>query len=473
MINKIIMGLGASLLLGAAAGHGQPVSYSGTGRIHQVLSPTLLIPLPNGQVLLRGSIQTVRAECTDPRLTGRRTVVTDGYVQADGSIVLYGRGYYEVGTWDVAGTNFTPSGGVWEVERQGLMQTNYSFQFTHTGYGVGGEINGLRLEQTETRGPASSPTDLTVLTSYTGMIHPPPTNTTQMVADFTKPFLGYILGSGTAFSSNGCFYAKGNFKFPTRGSLDSFMSAKFTDKSWTIQDGMTLEWRVDLVNLPDNATNSAILAVGGAGAPGYTFSVNQNRATLMKWSSQVVNSVLWCDETQLPHPVSGVVLALAVTLEKTNLVVTARVLDKADSNTVLFEHSMVDTPGADPTLDRSQFRALTGTDFQDLVPDAIAPPPRSFYVYLGVSQITDGKQPAPTATFANLEVLSYEVPPLSMARAVQLTWPAPGGMSYQVEAAPTVQGPWRPVQQNVMPAQKQMTLPLRGADQFFRLIKAP
>lgn len=473
MINQIILGLGASLLLGAATGYGQPVHYSGTGLIQQVLSPALIVPLANGQVLIRGSIQIVRAECTDPRVTGRRTVVTDGYVQADGSILLYGRGYYEVGRWDATGNTFTPSGGVWEVERHGIMQTNYSFQFTHTGYGLGGSIDGLRLEQTETRGPASGPNDLTVPTSYTGVIQPPPINTKQIVADFTKPFRGYLVGSGTAFSSNGFFYAKGNFYSPTRGALDSFLQAKFTDQSWTIRDRMTREWRVDLVNLSDNATNSAIIALGGASAPGYSFVVNQRHATLIKWSSQVRDSVLWCEETQLPLPLSGLVLALAVTRANTDLVVTARLLDKANSNTVLLAKSVIDTPNSDPTLDRSQFRAMTGIDFQDLVPDAIEPPPSSFHVYLGVSQITDGMQPTPTATFANLEMFTDEVPPLSVSRAVQLTWPAPGAINYKIQSAPTVQGPWRTVPQNVMPALRQMTLPWRGTNQFFRLIQAP
>jgi hypothetical protein len=230
---------------------------------------------------------------------------------------------------------------------------------------------------------------------------------------------------------------------------------------------------VDLVNLDDNGTNSAQFAVGDGSAPGYNFVISREAAALFKWSSRVVNSAFWYERLPLPLLNRNVILSLAVTRMNPDLIVTARVLDKADPTTVLFAHSVVDTPSSDPTLDRSQYEAVAGVDLQDLVPDAAERPPTTFCVYLGVSQITDGKQPTPTATFANLEMLTYEVPPLSIARAVQLTWPAAGGVNYTVEGAPTVQGPWLPVQPAAMPGMRQMNLPLSGPGQFFRLVEAP
>ena len=41
--------------------------------------------------------------------------------------------YLQVGTWDVAGTNFTPTGGMWASSYRGLMQTNYDLQLTIAG----------------------------------------------------------------------------------------------------------------------------------------------------------------------------------------------------------------------------------------------------------------------------------------------------------------------------------------------------
>jgi hypothetical protein len=108
-----IQGLGAlaacALLLPKATS-AQTITSTGTGWVNQVLAPGIYCVNAAGQVLIRGLVYTIRAECTDPRLTGRHTAIADGYVQADGSTVVYGDAYYEVGTW--AGTNFTPSGGL-------------------------------------------------------------------------------------------------------------------------------------------------------------------------------------------------------------------------------------------------------------------------------------------------------------------------------------------------------------------------
>ncbi len=60
-----------------------------------------------------------------------------------------------------------------------------------------------------------------------------------------------------------------------------------------------------------------------------------------------------------------------------------------------------------------------------------------------------------------------------IARAAQLAWPAPTGVNYIIEGAPTVQGPWLPVQDLAVPGLNQMTVPMNGPAQFFRLAPAP
>ncbi|MEK7684435.1 MAG: hypothetical protein AAB466_03320 [Verrucomicrobiota bacterium] len=62
---------------------------------------------------------------------------------------------------------------------------------------------------------------------------------------------------------------------------------------------------------------------------------------------------------------------------------------------------------------------------------------------------------------------------VGIERAVQLTWPAPAGMNYAVEGGPTVQGPWLPVQDPVLPGLQQMTVPATEAARYFRLRQAP
>ena len=73
-------------------------------------------------------------------------------------------------------------------------------------------------------------------------------------------------------------------------------------------------------------------------------------------------------------------------------------------------------------------------------------------VFLSAWQYTDGKQPELDATYDNLELRTSEVPPVGIERAVRLSWPASATLNYAVEGAPTLQGPWLPVQERRCPA---------------------
>ena len=88
-------------------------------------------------------------------------------------------------------------------------------------------------------------------------------------------------------------------------------------------------------------------------------------------------------------------------------------------------------------------------------------------------QYTDGTQPAPTAIFDNLELRTSEIPPVGIERAVRLRWPASATINYAVEGAPTLQGPWLPVQELPLPGMQQTTVPASEAAQIFRLRQAP
>jgi hypothetical protein len=461
-----------TLLLLATVGARADTAYTATGWVTDVpLLPIMCINAA-GQVLMRGNAHTARVSGSDARMTGNRLIFANGGYQADGSALIYGTAYQQVGTFD-ANTNFTPTAGLWEISYSGVMQTNYSLQVNLVGCGSGGAIEGQRIVETMTRGPASGPIDPAVPYLYTGTIKPAPANTTQVADDFNHTFNGSVYGSGTCFNSNGQFYAVGNFQVPTRSVDDSYVFGGFST-IWSVPNGQTREWRADLVSLDENATNTAILAVGPAStAPGYAFHKGRDFAYLLKWSSSFGMSVLWCDRPALPLPNTNVVMALALTREQPNLILTARVLDKADPNTVLFQHSVVDTPGSDPTLTVAQFQALTGIRFLDLVADSAEAPITSAWVVLGVFQNTDGHQPVPKAIWDNLELRTSEIPFLGIERAVRVSWPASATINYAVEGAPTVQGPWLPVQNSTIPGMNQITVPASGFMRFFRPVQAP
>ena len=138
-----------------------------------------------------------------------------------------------------------------------------------------------------------------------------------------------------------------------------------------------------------------------------------------------------------------------------------------------YERSVVDTPQADRTLTSSELLALSGMDLAVGADVSGAPYTSGDAVALAAWQYSDGTKLAAEVTYDNFEERTYKVPQAGIERAVRLTWPAPAGVNYAVESAPTVQGPWLPVSELEMPGMKQMTVPAGGLSQFFRLRQAP
>ena len=424
-----------------------------------------------GQGVLRGNTHLVRAESSDWRLTGRRLVCLNGDVQADDSILLSGTEYLEVGTWDATGTNFTPSGGVWQTTFRGVMQTDNSLQLSIVGYGCGGSIDGLRIQETMTRKPAADLIDPTIPYLYTGTLKPAPVNTTEVVDNFDDgSFSGSTWGNGNVVEANGQFAASGSFYTPTTSFMDSFFFGG-PNLTWSVPDGMTREWQADLVSLDDNPTHPilAILSVGSYDGM-YGFHKGPHFAYLWKWAGSGF-AIFACDEITVRN--TNVILTLALTRVHPNLVITASVLDKANPNTVLYQRRVMDTPNADPTLSPGQFEDSTGMSLVDVQPDYTGTPFTSFLAVLGVFQCTDGAQPAPRAVFDNFELRTSEIAPIGIERAVRLSWPVSAAINYAVEAAPTVLGPWLPVQELEMPGLQKLTVPLSQQAEFFRLRQAP
>lgn len=95
------------------------------------------------------------------------------------------------------------------------------------------------------------------------------------------------------------------------------------------------------------------------------------------------------------------------------------------------------------------------------------------YVWLGLWQKTDASQLQAQAIFDNFALRLHDEPPVGITRAVQLTWPAPAGINYVIEAATNVHGPFLPIQDTAMPGLQKVTLPASQAADFFRLRKAP
>jgi hypothetical protein len=353
------------------------------------------------------------------------------------------------------------------------MPADNSLQLHIVGRGSGGSIEGWRFEEDLTKA-AGAPWDPADPYLYTGTIKPPPVNTNLMLDDFSGPVVGWNYHGAGSYSytqPNGQLEVTGYWPgVTTRTLVDSYTFGGPSSRPWMVADGQTLETRVDLVNLNASAT-AAFFVLGNQGGL-YAILKGHDFVSLHKWTSHLPwgpITMFSYEKVQLPD--SNVVLSLAMTKVNTNLVVTGRVLDKSNPNLVLYGRSFVDTPGADPALTSQEFLDLSGMQLA-LYPDLAGAPITTANGVVGVFQYNpDGQQPAAVVTFDNLELWKYEVPPLGIGQAVALTWPDVG--SYSVEAAPTVQGPWLPVDDAVSPGMKQTTVPAGQPVQFFRLRQAP
>ncbi|HRY50590.1 MAG TPA: hypothetical protein P5186_21275 [Candidatus Paceibacterota bacterium] len=459
----------AALPLAAAA----PPTITGTGYLVGVPVPGILCTNAAGQVSLKGNVHVLMVQADDPRATGRFQASMDLAYQADGAALFSGAAYQEVGTWDVtdpANPKFTPTGGLWQCNYHGVAQPDGSDVITLTGYGVGGAIDGLRLEETITKGPGA-PFDPPVPYLGSGTIKPASVTTIAVIDNFddsSPPSWGQGAGRGTVnvIQANGQLTIRGQWPgIPTVTQGDTTAWAS-PDRAWTVKEGQRLEARVDLVSLSGTAPGAALTLYHSPGV-GYWMVKGRDYVGVGKHNGGGGFTCLSADRLATRN--TNEILVLALTPAGPNVILTARVLDKGNGGAVLYERSIMDTPASDPSLDSPQLAAITGVTVQVKDDPSGAPWTSGALVWLGVFQYTDGTLPPAEATFDNFELRTYEVPPIGIERAVQLTWPAPTGMNYAVEGGPTVQGPWLPVNDVATPGLKQMTVPANDIMKFFRL----
>jgi hypothetical protein len=456
---------------------GADTSFTTTNWVAAVPVPG--IPCTNGlgQVYVKGNVHVHRVVSAEARIAGRLQAWMDLAYQTNGTAIFGGPAYAELGTWDAAGTNFTPSGGVWDMKYSGVAQADGSDQLHLVGYGIGGAIDGLRVEITATKGPGA-PFDPTVPYFSSGTIKPAPVNTSVVVDNFDNnyfdPSIWTTVGAGagtiTTIETNKQLTIRGTWHSTTVDITD-YSAWVWAPRSWAVPSGQTIELRGDLVGHNQTATAS-LLAIYHQTEQAYVLSVATNWIAIWREYS-TGNACLGLDQVSIKT--TNVVLSLALTPVGQNVVVTARVLDK-DNGAVLYQGSIVDTPASDPTLTQAQVAQLTGCrPWNDVIADPAVAPWTSGGAgafLLGVFQDTDGTKPAAEATFDNIEFRTYEVPQVALERAVRFTWPDTG-MSYLFEAAPTVLGPWLPFQDSVLPGMQQMTAPANDIMKFFRLRQAP
>ncbi|HRY50571.1 MAG TPA: choice-of-anchor Q domain-containing protein [Candidatus Paceibacterota bacterium] len=213
-------------------------------------------------------------------------------------------------------------------------------------------------------------------------------------------------GTGALIESNQQFTVRGYWPSQhTSATYDTFCFGGLPTSYRTVGQGQTLEWRVDLIHLDDNATNSVKFILGTESGV-YGFFKWPDFIALDKYPISQV-SLFSFDKASIRN--TNVILAFALTRVGLNVILTARVLDKDNPNLVLYERSVVDTPGSDPTLTTADVEALSGMRLA-FGPEGSGAPYTYAGAGIGLFQYTDGTRPAATVTYDNLELWTYRLP---------------------------------------------------------------
>ena len=157
--------------------------------------------------------------------------------------------------------------------------------------------------------------------------------------DFT-----FVTGLGLPTQTGGRYV----FDLPPAGQ-SLFVASTKTSEEFTLQEGRTIEMRVDLINgngpdayavlawIPGDAGNAQTLQ-------GYGLSKSQSDILVTKG----INEYFVDDSPADPIKNTNVTLVLSLTAQSGNVIIEGKVLDKDNNNAVLWDKTFVDTPAADP-----------------------------------------------------------------------------------------------------------------------------
>ena len=180
-----------------------------------------------------------------------------------------------------------------------------------------------------------------------------------------------------------------------------FVAATHTGEKFTIKDGVTLEFRLDLIS----ANQSDAFAVMGfipSDSPvsqlsGYSLAKDDNDVLLAKGLNKYFFDITEGDWIDTPE---NITLSLTMTGKGESVEVTTRVFDIENNNAMVFEKTIIDTPEADDldTGDDSPAASFIGK-------------PGNFAMLLYHND-GNGALPASSITVDNAKVFEYESAPI-------------------------------------------------------------
>jgi hypothetical protein len=219
-------------------------------------------------------------------------------------------------------------------------------------------------------------------------------------------------------------------------------------RSWSVLNGQTMEVRVDLVDLNEHATMAGLALWSGASSTAYVLFKGHDFIHLCKPSLSVAGMHGHFFHERVLTKDTNVVMALALTRVNPNVIITTRILDKANNNAVLYERSAVDTPKVDRTLTEMELESASGMHLHT-GPDVGAPITSGSDVLLTVFQYNDGTRPPAEVSYDNLERWTsiwrpeIAMQPLSTSSPnANLTLSAAPNSTWAIQRALELTGPW-------------------------------
>ena len=115
-------------------------------------------------------------------------------------------------------------------------------------------------------------------------------------------------------------------------------------RTWTLQEGRTLEFRADLLNSNDDGA-LAYFGFNVAGEGGYLLALDEDTIAVWKRPNPLQCFFL---TNGAPVKVSNVKLVVSMTGVQSGVLLQFRILDNDNAGAVLFEREYLDTAAADP-----------------------------------------------------------------------------------------------------------------------------
>ncbi len=176
-----------------------------------------------------------------------------------------------------------------------------------------------------------------------------------------------------------------------------FVAATYGSETYTIEDGVTLEFRIDLIEANQQEAYAAVGFIptdtSVSQLSGYSAVKDGGDVILAKGLGKYFYDITDGEWTETPE---NITLSISMTGKGENVVMTVKVLDIENNNAVLFEQTSMDTPEAD--------------DFQSGADSPAGPfigKPGNFVLLLYHND-TNGSLPASTVTLDNAKMFQYE-----------------------------------------------------------------